>query len=110
MDAAKFIKESVRMCSSHNCCDGCPAEDIWCIADEASLAEDDAALKNYIAIVEKWSNEHPPKTNIMKFEEIFGKEAASFVKGYASGNADGKVFRGSLACWLGEEYEERKEK
>jgi hypothetical protein len=57
MDAAKFVKGSVRMCKSYISCEDCPAADIWCIADEVELAQDDEALNKYIAIVEKWSEE-----------------------------------------------------
>ena len=105
MEASKFIKESARMCDQYNyCCDGCPADGLPCITDWTNLAGDDVALEKYLTIVEKWSNEHPVKTNIMKFEEIFGKETASLVTSYAAGHVDEKLFRYSLTCWLGEEY------
>ena len=107
MDAAKFVKESVRMCG-HNSCDGCPAENIWCIADEASLAKDDEALKKYIAIVEKWSNEHPLIKNRDKFKEVFGDD---WCKAFDVAILNSEpIATNFLSDFLESEYIERKEK
>ena len=72
MDTAKFIKESVRMCNYYHCPD-CPAggADSACISDTNSLVGDDKGLEKYIAIVEKWSKEHPVKTNFDVLKETF---------------------------------------
>jgi hypothetical protein len=108
MDAAKFVKESVRMCSNYHC-DDCPVGDSPCHNDTTSLAEDDKALEKYLAIVEKWSAEHPVKTNSTKLEEIFGHKIGDFVRGYTSGYVSNKAFKDEFICWLGKEYKERKE-
>ena len=65
MDAIRFLEEKVRMCSSYDGCDGCPLNQIhdndyrnltYCEYPEAFPEE-------AIAIVEKWSVEHPVRTN-----------------------------------------------
>ena len=70
MDAVKFLKELERMCDGFDVnCDGCPIYDI-------RKAKGDSCLKNLkrmpeecVAIVEKWSAEHPVKTRLMDFLE-----------------------------------------
>lgn len=60
MDAVRFIEERNRMCKSFDTgCKGCPAENELCCAvgQESTL---DATAQ--VAIVEKWSTEHPRKT------------------------------------------------
>lgn len=64
MDVVKFIEERNRMCKSFgNRCTGCPAsngsdDDLCCIVSVTSTLD----AKEQIAIVEKWSKEHPRKT------------------------------------------------
>lgn len=71
MDAVKFFEERERMCDSFNGnCKGCEinkhrSSDTWC----------DTYVKYHpeeaVAIVEKWSKEHPRKTRQDKFLELF---------------------------------------
>lgn len=60
MDAIKFIEERNRMCESFGTgCIGCPAYDeSRCVVSSASTLD----AKEQVAIVEKWSAEHPRKT------------------------------------------------
>lgn len=68
MDAVKFIEERNRMCESFcDGCKGCPAfNEPRCMVSSAKL---DA--KEQIAIVEKWSKEHPRKTRQDVFLEQY---------------------------------------
>lgn len=62
MDAVKFVEERNRMCKSTNPsgCRGCPAfVDPGCCAVGLGSAVD---ATDQIAMVEKWSSEHPRKT------------------------------------------------
>lgn len=74
MDAVKFIEERDRMCKSfgHEC-EKCPAfiacKDKCCscaVAMKSSMNAEDQ-----VAIVEKWSVEHPRKTRKSKFLEQY---------------------------------------
>lgn len=58
MDAIMFLKEKRRMCDSYGLCTTCPlySWDKYCSAEMTNEPEE------VIAIVEKWSNEHPQKT------------------------------------------------
>lgn len=72
MDAVKFIEERKRMCKSFGeTCKGCPGFDIYeealCLVDRESTLN--AAAQ--IAIVEKWSDEHPYKTRQDVFLEQY---------------------------------------
>ena len=77
METAKFLKEATRMCRAHNCCDGCPANDGHCVARRQKDKDDFA---KYVAIVEKWSREHPAKTRQGEFLDMF-PNAATFSYG-----------------------------
>ena len=72
MDAVKFIEERTRMCKSFNygCgCQMCPAcdNDLCCVFSVMSTLD----AKEQVAMVEKWSNEHPRKTRQSVFLEQF---------------------------------------
>nr|DAL38840.1 MAG TPA_asm: hypothetical protein [Caudoviricetes sp.] len=73
MDVVKFIEERNRMCKSFgDGCTGCPAfkdgdYDLCCVVDQESTL--DAAEQ--IAVVEKWSAEHPRKTRQDVFLEQY---------------------------------------
>ena len=64
MDVVKFIEERNRMCRSFDTgCYGCPASNcegelLFCAVGQDSTVD----AKAQIAIVEKWSKEHPRKT------------------------------------------------
>ena len=65
MDAVKFLKERNRMCESFgDRCAGCPAFNVregyvGCCAVDVESTLDATAQ---VAIIEKWSTEHPRKT------------------------------------------------
>ena len=63
MDAVEFLKERNRLCNSfrYNCLN-CPAYN--CANSEH--------FEETVALIEKWSKEHPIKTNAQKFEETYG--------------------------------------
>lgn len=72
MDAVEFIEERNRMCKSFEvvCCKGCPAfnafeDNLYCAVDQESTLDATAQ----IAMVEKWSAEHPRKTRQSVFLE-----------------------------------------
>lgn len=74
MDAVKFIEERNRMCKSFEAvyCKGCPAfnafeDNLYCAVDQESTLDATAQ----IAIVEKWSAEHPRKTRQSVFLERY---------------------------------------
>lgn len=70
METAKFLQESTRMCKAYNCCGDCPANGDYCV----SAGERDEFAK-YVEIVEKWSNEHPAKTRLNEFLDMFPNAA-----------------------------------
>lgn len=68
MDAAKFLKEQSRICRSYAVCNTCPLNGNLC-----SAIADDSNIDEKIAIVEKWSKEHPVKTRLSEIQKIFPK-------------------------------------
>lgn len=63
MDAVKFIKERNRMCKSFGDCSNCPAGKNTCCNTYEWQEE-------LVAVVEKWSTEHPRKTRQSEFLKI----------------------------------------
>lgn len=71
MDAVEFLKEKERMCGSFESCLECPCDDqnngfnmsCGCLKDEKP--------EEFVAIIEKWSAEHPVKTRQGEFLEIY---------------------------------------
>lgn len=69
MDALEFLKEERRMCNSFDTgCVKCPLGDIGCCV---SPEETDEEFEKEIAIVERWSKEHPRKTRQSVFLEQY---------------------------------------
>lgn len=69
MDALEFLKEERRMCNSFDIgCVKCPLGDIGCCV---SPEETDEEFEKEIAIVERWSKEHPRKTRQSEFLKLF---------------------------------------
>ena len=73
MDVVKFIKERNRMCNSFcDGCEGCPAfnaVDYCCAVGTDSMMD----AKKQVAIVEKWSAEHPKKKKKTR-QDVFLKQ------------------------------------
>ena len=65
MDAVKFLEERNRMCDNYNLCtDGCPL----CLKKcHLGVRKTDEECREMVAVVEKWSKEHPIKTNGERF-------------------------------------------
>lgn len=59
MDAVKFVKEKQRMCNSNGCSEECPVSmknsGKGCCCSDLLYNY----TEKYVAIVEKWSTEHP---------------------------------------------------
>lgn len=99
MDAVKYITEKERMCKAQGLpvrdrrCDGCPLLRAANARNQLLCID---LIKGYpeiaVGVVEKWSREHPIKTNKEKFFEDFGIDADFDI----------------TDKWWGEEYKEPK--
>lgn len=69
MDTVKFIEERRRMCNYHHGCNACPGKEgvELCVFSVGS----GRSAKEQVAIVEKWSAEHPRKTRQSVFLEQY---------------------------------------
>ena len=71
MDAVEFLKEKERMCNKCSACSGCPV----CKENNGfNMDCEDLAIEKpeeLVAIVERWSAEHPKKTRQSRFLEVF---------------------------------------
>lgn len=71
MDAVKYLKEEVRMCAEHRC-ENCPlgkaGDEQYC---SSCCAFEEEYPEEAVAIVEKWSAEHPVKTRQSEFLKMF---------------------------------------
>lgn len=114
----EFLREWYRMCSALKCAD-CPANsprsghDCLCHTLKNDYPED------AIAIVQKWSDEHPVMTWMSKLVEKFpNAEKISMITGACTGwvfgtgpnmhrtGCDGRRERRCEECWNGEYKEE----
>lgn len=68
MDAVRYLKESERMCT---CCEGCEGCEIKERVGQGNSCIDfeSANPESAVAIVEKWSAEHPIRTNAIYVAE-----------------------------------------
>lgn len=90
MDAVKFINELNRMCKSHDdVCTGCPL-----IGSNCPINDFDAEAEKVVLIVEKWSEEHPKKTNGDKIWEMI----PSYLRSTTIKTADSEAFDGSITA------------
>lgn len=100
MDGVKLLKELDRMCTWYNrlsTCEECPL--IGC--DFSTLAEN---ADGVISSIEKWSKEHPVKSNAEKFKEVFGVQPSP--AGYQQNHTKAA---GMPVEWWAMPYEEPKE-
>ena len=79
MDAVMFVKEWKRMCRSSKTCLSCSIGKIAGVSTVCSNVVKKEPEK-YVAIVEKWSAEHPIKTRQSEFLKLFPN--ADIVQGY----------------------------
>lgn len=70
MDAVMFVKEWKRMCRSSKTCLSCSIGKIAGVSTVCSNVVKKEPEK-YVAIVEKWSAEHPIKTRQSEFLKIY---------------------------------------
>ena len=70
MDAVKFVKEWKRMCISSKTCLNCSIGESAGTSTICSNVVKEEPEK-YVAIVEKWSAEHPVKTRQSEFLKMF---------------------------------------
>lgn len=71
MDAVEFLKEKERMCNKCSACSGCPVDKK---NNGFYMDCEDLAIENpeeFVAIIEKWSAEHPVKTRQSEFLRMF---------------------------------------
>lgn len=87
MDAVKFLMENKRMCQNFKVCSRCPLHGN-CIS---SIVDSGDAIKT-VEIVEKWSEEHPVKTNGMKVHEMIPENERSTALKEADSNLKGRGF------------------
>jgi hypothetical protein len=69
MDAVKYLKERSRMCKSFEDCSNCPFRRSGKTDFCSRLVGD--GFEQAVAIVEKWSKEHPQKTMLQDFLEKY---------------------------------------
>ena len=73
MDAVKFLKEALRMCESYTNCTDCVLEQkgavVPCNCFITSIETE--ALDKLVAIIEKWTKEHPIKTRQSEMLKMF---------------------------------------
>ena len=68
MDAVRYLKESERMCACCEDCQGCEIKER--VGQEDSCIDFESANpESAVAIVEKWSAEHPIRTNAVYVAE-----------------------------------------
>lgn len=67
MDAVKFIEEARRMCQTYDGCEDCPANACGNFVDCRVDIMQTIDAADAVAIVEKWSKEHPVKTRSSEF-------------------------------------------
>lgn len=75
MDAALYIKEKKRMCDYYDkdkSCQKCPLFYLCANPMFANVRCEADAPEEFVSRVQRWSKEHPRKTNGQVFKEIFG--------------------------------------
>ena len=102
MDAELFAEELKRMCASYSAqCGRCEIFKFGFLSCGYNIMN---YPKEAVAIVEKWSKEHPGKTNRDKFFEVFGIDPRP--AGYVTNHNRAE---GLATEWWDRPYEEPKE-
>lgn len=70
MDAVEFLNEWKRMCKSDNTCNECSIKKI-CVYNNISPPDSIVNSKEWVELVEQWSQEHPYKTRLQDFLEKY---------------------------------------
>ena len=105
MEASKFLKEYMRMCTSMTC-SKCALYGTGTCLDDLNDTSSDKDIDTVVGAVEKWSAEHPVVTNEDKMVEIFGDETVAFLETYLRFICSDDAFREEASAWLGEEYKD----
>lgn len=78
MDAVKYLREAMRMCNSIGNCKKCPfgnndgvGGEVGFPCKSCSAHLDRKSPEEVVAIVEKWSDDHPAKTRQSEFLNMF---------------------------------------
>ena len=71
MDAVEFLKEQERMCGSFESCLECPCDDQNNGFNMSCGRLKEEKPEAFVAIIEKWSKEHPVKTRQGEFLKMF---------------------------------------
>ena len=110
-EVKEVIKTMGRMCASIESCGDCPIA-VYCDYDIESMAKGAEELER---IIIEWAKEHPVKTNLDKFKEVFPMIEIDYTSFHKCGfyakckcehpNCDGCENKG---FWL-REYEEPEE-
>lgn len=108
MKAEKFLNDFARMCGAF--CSNprvmpkdCPAAKLcgYCKgAINQCLLNAILNPKEYIAVLEEWSRENPPISNLQRFREVFGRDPLK--AGYLSGHTQAL---GLPEEWWNQSYE-----
>lgn len=106
MDASKFLKGYIRMCTSIPCSKCALYETSSCLDDvgDNSTPED---IELLVSAVDKWSKEHPVITNREVFRKTFGDEQLHGIENII-GNTRNEGVANALSAFLDREYEEIK--
>lgn len=96
MDAIEFIKERNRMCKAYyeagdDVCSNCPAKWEQCNTISSLMGEN---ADTVVAIVEKWSAEHPRKTR-----------QGEFLKQHPNASLDEDGILRILPCYIDKNFE-----
>lgn len=100
MDAVKAFMERSRMCKSHYGCGDCPLHG-KCGGIIGALED----AKEWVNIVERWSKEHPLKTNGMALMEKLGRMGVPCRRTWMN-ELEQKVEISIDAEWWNAEYKE----
>ena len=74
MDAVKFVKEHLRMCTKFDACGDCPIYKTDFCTDPAEECSQESA-EEIVELVEEWSAAHPRKTRQSVFLEHWPEAA-----------------------------------
>ena len=101
MNAKLFIREMNRMCAYYDeQCSRCPGYGTCCT--EGPMKEE------FVDILEKWAEKHPPKTNRDKMRETFGYIPLISLEYLPKAKVQCGDKELSYSDWLQEEYKEPK--
>ena len=67
MEFKKFYQKYMRMCKSYKNCEGCPRNGKGCLEFDMDLD----AIEELENDVERWNEEHPPKTRLQDLLEKY---------------------------------------